>query len=89
VLSADSLARLTAPFRSGNQSYGLGWITFASRSWAKGRALAHEGSNTMWHAFTAVGPARRCAVVAVCNTEAGGGSAACQDLGMQLLRTLG
>ncbi len=89
VLSADSLARLTAPFQGGDQSYGLGWMTFTSRPWAKGRALAHEGSNTMWHAFTAVGPARRRAVVAVCNTQAGGGSAACQDLGTQLLRTLG
>ncbi|MFN0100230.1 MAG: serine hydrolase domain-containing protein [Gemmatimonadaceae bacterium] len=89
VLAADSLARLTAPFQGGDQSYGLGWIAFTSRPWAKGRALAHEGSNTLWHAFTAVGPARRRAVVAVCNTEAGGGSAACQDLGTQLLRTLG
>lgn len=88
-LSSDSVNRLTKPHRDGDQSYALGWITFKSRPWAKGLALAHEGSNTMWHAFTAVGPARGRAVVAVCNAHSGGGDAAAQKLGLALVRQLG
>ena len=87
-LKPDSIARLTTPQGTGDRSYALGWITFQSRPWAKGPVLAHEGSNTMWHAFTAVGPVRRRAVVAVCNAHSGGGDAAAQQLGLELVRRL-
>jgi CubicO group peptidase (beta-lactamase class C family) len=87
-LSADSIARLTKPAADGDQSYALGWLTYKSRPWAKGPALAHEGSNTMWHAFTALGPVRQRAVVTVCNTHQGGGSAAAQGLGFELVKGL-
>jgi hypothetical protein len=71
-----------------DQSYALGWSTYKSRGWAKGPALAHEGSNTMWHAFTVVGPVRQRAVVTVCNAHQGGGEAACQALGLDLVKGL-
>jgi CubicO group peptidase (beta-lactamase class C family) len=87
-LSAETIAHLTKPAKDGDQSYALGWLTFKARPWAKGQALAHEGSNTMWHAFTAVGPARQRAVVAVCNAHQGGGEKAAQELGFALLKTL-
>ena len=87
-LKPDSIARLTTPQGTGDRSYALGWITFQSRPWAKGPVLAHEGSNTMWHAFTAVGPVRQRAVVAVCNAHSGGGDAAAQQLGLELVRRL-
>lgn len=87
-LSADSIARLTTPADGGDQSYALGWLTYKSRPWAKGPALAHEGSNTMWHAFTAVGPAAQRAVVTVCNAHQGGGGAAAQELGFELIKGL-
>jgi D-alanyl-D-alanine carboxypeptidase len=87
-LSPDSVARLTKPAETGDRSYALGWITFANRPWAKGLALAHEGSNTMWHAFTAVGPAAQRAIVTVSNTHSGGGAAATQELGFDLIKTI-
>jgi hypothetical protein len=42
----------------------------------------------MWHAFTAVGPARQRAIVTVCNAHQGGGDAAAQGLGFELLKGL-
>jgi CubicO group peptidase (beta-lactamase class C family) len=89
VLSVESVTRLTKPVEAGDRSYAMGWITFAARPWAKGPALAHEGSNTMWHAFTALGPARQRAVVTVCNAHSGGGDAAAQELGLDLIKGLG
>jgi D-alanyl-D-alanine carboxypeptidase len=88
-LSADSIARLTKPADGADRSYALGWITQKSLPFAKGAWLAHEGSNTMWHAFTAVSVARQRAVVAVCNAHQGGGSAAAQGLGFDLMKGLG
>jgi CubicO group peptidase (beta-lactamase class C family) len=88
-LSADSVARLTKPADGADRSYALGWITFKSRTWAKGQALAHEGSNTMWHAFTTVGAARQRAIVTVCNAMSGGGDRAAQELGFDLIKGLG
>ena len=46
--------------------------------------LAHEGTNTMWHAFVAVAPQRGLAVVTVANDFATGGPAD-QRLGQQLI----
>lgn len=88
-LSADSIARLTKPADGADRSYALGWITQKTLPFAKGAWLAHEGSNTMWHAFTAVSVARQRAVVAVCNAHQGGGSAAAQGLGFELMKGLG
>ena len=89
VLSADSRSRLTTPFQPGDRSYGLGWSTLRTRPWANGPVLAHEGSNTLWHAFTALAPVRQRAVVTVCNASAVGGSAACEALGQELIASLG
>ena len=86
VLTAESVRRLTTPPESTDRSYAMGWITFVSRPWAQGQVLAHEGSNTLWHAFTAVGPVRRRAVVAVCNAAAGGGAEAAQALALELTK---
>lgn len=85
LLKPETIRHLTTPAETGDSSYGLGWITFASRPWAKGQALAHEGSNTLWHAFTAVGPAAGVGVVGVSNASDGGGAQASQTLGMLLI----
>lgn len=87
-LSAGSIARLTKPPTAEDRSYALGWITQKTLPFAKGAWLAHEGSNTMWHAFAAVSVARQRAVVTVCNAHQGGGDAAAQGLGFDLLKGL-
>jgi D-alanyl-D-alanine carboxypeptidase len=88
LLKPETIAHLTAPPTPGDQSYALGWITFAQRPWAKGPALAHEGSNTFWHAFAAVGPKAGLAVITTANADAGGGGGAkaTQDLALQLIK---
>jgi D-alanyl-D-alanine carboxypeptidase len=84
-LSADSIARLCTPYTADEQSYALGWITFKNRPWAKGPVLAHEGSNTLWHTVTIIGPKRGLAFIAVSNDEARGAKAA-QMLATQLVQ---
>lgn len=86
LLKPETIAHLTTPPTPGDQSYAGGWITFAQRPWAKGPALAHEGSNTFWHAFAAVGPAAGLAVITTANADAGGGAKATQDLALQLIQ---
>ncbi|MEM7414611.1 MAG: serine hydrolase [Gemmatimonadota bacterium] len=54
------------------ESYGYGWIV-TSRSWANGRTLTHQGSNTLNSSVAWVAPERDFAVIAV--TNAGGGDA--------------
>lgn len=88
-LTAGSIARLTKPAEGGDRSYALGWVTFKMRGWAKGPALAHEGSNTMWYAFMGLGPLRQRAIVTVCNAQQGGGEKATQELGIELIKALG
>ncbi len=50
-LSADSWDMLHTPV----DDYAMGWIV-AERSWARGAALTHAGSNTMWFANAWVAP---------------------------------
>ena len=53
-LSAESLRGLVAP-RDG-QSYSRGWIA-RPEAWAGGTTtIAHEGSNTLWHAIAVASP---------------------------------
>lgn len=73
-LSPDSVDKLITPLPRAageERDYALGWGVNADRPWARGPALGHEGSNTMWHAFAAVAPARGLAVATVSNSEPG------------------
>jgi D-alanyl-D-alanine carboxypeptidase len=66
-LTPDSVARLTTPVETPPPAYAGGWIVLPTRPWAKGRPLAHEGSNTLWHVAAAVAPEAGRAVVTVVN----------------------
>jgi CubicO group peptidase (beta-lactamase class C family) len=68
-LKPETIARLVRPVGEGvgGQLYGLGWGLVPARPWTHGTALAHEGSNTLWHVMAVVAPARGAAIVAVCN----------------------
>lgn len=73
-LSAEAVAAMTAPPAEG-EVYRRGWGLIAERPWAKGHVLAHEGSNTMWHALVLVAPRRGLAVATVSNDLAEGAKA--------------
>lgn len=88
-LRPESVARLTAPAPGEGRGYAQGWIVIAqggAQLGAAGPILAHEGTNTMWHAFAAVVPGRGLAFVAVAN-DFTAGARACQTLGGGLIRS--
>jgi CubicO group peptidase (beta-lactamase class C family) len=68
------------------QRYALGWGV-ADREWAQGAALAHEGSNTMWHATIWLAPKIHTAFLAVANS--GGASEACDAAIGELIKYAG
>lgn len=68
-LGPETLTALTTPDEGPGAPYARGWIAPVA-DWAGGRALAHEGSNTLWHAAAAVAPARGLAFVALSNVGA-------------------
>jgi CubicO group peptidase (beta-lactamase class C family) len=63
IVSAESFRKLHTVV-SGN--YALGWVV-VGRDWARGPALTHSGSNTMWYATVWLAPARNLAFVSVTN----------------------
>lgn len=83
-LKPESVARLTTPRRP-DARYALGWIVMASRPWATGPVIAHEGSNTMWHSMVVADPKGGRAWIALSNDEAKG-APACQALVPSLIR---
>ncbi|HST93095.1 MAG TPA: serine hydrolase domain-containing protein [Brevundimonas sp.] len=75
-LSPESLRILTAP-APGEPAYAAGWAV-------RGGRIAHEGSNTMWHAAVVLVPAQGLGLVTVAN-DAGPGRVACQQLMQRLM----
>ena len=84
-LKPETVQRLTTPAEG--QSYAYGWIVLPPQPWAKGPVIAHEGSNTMWHALAIVDPAGGRALFGLSN-DGGRGGAACQALAMGILQAI-
>src|SRR5207248_11347893 len=49
-----------------NDDYALGWVAL-KRAWANGRALMHNGSNTMFYVVVWMAPEKNCAVIVASN----------------------
>lgn len=64
-LQRDDLKTMITEPESGN--YSAGWLLF-DRPWAKGRALMHNGSNTMWYSVVWVAPKLDQAFLVATNT---------------------
>jgi hypothetical protein len=60
LLKAESFKKLHTAITD-NNDYALGWIVL-KRSWANGRALMHNGSNTMFYVVVWMAPDKNCAV---------------------------
>lgn len=84
-LTRPSITALTTPPTGEPNDYAFGWGVMSNRAWARGPVLAHEGSNTLWHAVAIVAPSRDLAVLTVCNAGGPGGRAA-QGLALDLVR---
>ena len=86
-ITPATLAALTTAMGSGRPAYGGGWFVVDDQPWARGPALTHDGSNTMWYASTWVAPGLGRAFVAVSN-DAVKGAPACQGLIPGLIRAI-
>lgn len=65
VLKPETVVKLTTPVPGEGRAYALGW---GVRTEDGGVVLAHEGSNTMWHAVTAISPATGMALIGISNS---------------------
>lgn len=64
VLRPETVQKLMTPVAGEGRAYALGW---GVRGEGAGVVLAHEGSNTMWHAIAALSPATGMALIGVSN----------------------
>lgn len=76
LLKASTFKILHTP--PGGSEYACGWGV-VDRGWAGGKALTHDGSNTMWHCSAWVAPARDFAVLAVTNQGGDGAATGCSE----------
>lgn len=61
-----------------SKEYAVGWLSL-DRPWAHGKALNHNGSNTMNYAVMWLAPERRFAVVATANIDSAASVKACDE----------
>ena len=61
--------------RSGTRSFARDDGFVGAEAWAEGVTLAHEGSNTMWHAIVVAAPALETAWIAMANASGPGAEA--------------
>ena len=65
LLKAESFKKLHTAIAD-NDDYALGWKVL-KRPWANGRALMHNGSNTMFYVVVWMAPEKNCAVIVASN----------------------
>jgi CubicO group peptidase (beta-lactamase class C family) len=68
---------------SAGDDYALGWVVL-ERNWARGRALMHRGSNTMFSMVVWMAPERNSAVIVA--TNLGEGFAGCDEAAGKLIQ---
>jgi CubicO group peptidase (beta-lactamase class C family) len=83
LLKAESFKKLHTVVAD-NNGYALGWIGM-KRSWANGRALMHNGSNTMFYVVVWMAPDKNCAVMVASNIGADEASAGCDEAAGKLI----
>jgi CubicO group peptidase (beta-lactamase class C family) len=86
LLKTETFKKLHEPVGGGD--YALGWVVL-ERKWAHGRALMHNGSNTMFYAVIWAAPKRNCAVIVATNTGSNKADQACDDAATQVAELWG
>jgi CubicO group peptidase (beta-lactamase class C family) len=82
LLKAESFKKLHA---SAGDDYALGWVVL-EREWAGGRALMHNGSNTMFYIVVWMAPDRNCAVIVATNVGVDAAFAGCDEAASKLIQ---
>jgi CubicO group peptidase (beta-lactamase class C family) len=82
LLKPASFTKLHTPV---GDDYALGWVVL-EREWAGGRALMHNGSNTMFYVVVWMAPDRNCAVIVATNIGRDKAFAGCDEAASKLIR---
>jgi CubicO group peptidase (beta-lactamase class C family) len=82
LLKTETFKKLHEPV--GND-YALGWVVF-ERKWAGGRALMHNGTNTMFYVVVWMAPKRNCAVIVASNIGINEAAAGCDETAGKLIK---
>jgi CubicO group peptidase (beta-lactamase class C family) len=83
LLKAESFKKLHTAVAD-NDDYALGWMV-RKRGWANGRALMHNGSNTMFYVVVWMAPEINCAVIVASNIGVGEAFAGCDEAAVKLI----
>ncbi|MEP6662691.1 MAG: serine hydrolase domain-containing protein [Verrucomicrobiota bacterium] len=81
LLKAESFKKLHKSF---GDDYTLGWVVL-QRPWAKGRALMHNGSNTMFYVVVWMAPEINSAVIVATNIGGNEATAGCDEAAVKLI----
>jgi CubicO group peptidase (beta-lactamase class C family) len=83
-LKAESFKKLHTAVAD-NDDYALGWMV-RKRSWANGRALMHNGSNTMFYVVVWMAPEKNCAVIVATNVGSDAAFDGCDEAAGKLIK---
>lgn len=81
LLKAESFKKLHTAI---GDDYALGWVVL-ERPWAKGRALMHNGSNTMFYVVVWMAPEINSAVIVATNIGGDGAFQGCDEAASKLI----
>lgn len=84
LLPAESFKKLHTAVAD-NDDYALGWVVL-KRGWANGRALMHNGSNTMFYVVVWMAPDKNCAVIVASNVGSDEAFAGCDEAAGKLIK---
>ncbi|MES2571890.1 MAG: serine hydrolase domain-containing protein [Verrucomicrobiota bacterium] len=83
LLSAEYFKKLHTAV-SDNNDYALGWVVL-ERGWANGRALMHNGSNTMFYIVVWMAPEKNSAVIVASNIGVNEAFEGCDEAARKLI----
>jgi len=83
LLKAESFKKLHTAVAD-NDDYALGWRVL-KRPWANGRALTHNGSNTMFYVVVWMAPDKNCAVIVASNVGVDEAFGGCDEVAGKLI----
>jgi CubicO group peptidase (beta-lactamase class C family) len=83
LLKAETVRKLHTP--PDGADYACGWRVL-NRGWAGGRALWHNGSNTMWYIVMWLAPEKDFSVIVATNTGADNAAKGCDDVASAMIK---
>jgi len=83
LLKPETFRKLHTP--PAGEDYAFGWLSL-ERGWAGGRALMHNGSNTMWYLVMWLAPEKNFAVIAATNIAGDNAEKGCDDAASAMIQ---